>query len=56
MQELNTTILIVVPNDGIRKLLIAQCRELGLIAHGVASAKQATRLLPLASYNVLLVD
>lgn len=56
MQELDTTILIVVPNDAIRKLLIAQCRKLGLIAHGVTSANQATSLLPLASYDVLLVE
>ena len=56
MPELDPSILIVDPHDAIRKLLIAQCRELGLIAHGVSSANQATRVLALASYDVLLVE
>src|SRR5262245_6211756 len=56
MAELDSSVLIVDPNDAIRKLLIAQCRELELIAHGGSTANQATRVLALASYDVLLVE
>src|SRR5262245_22677304 len=56
MLGLDSTILIVDPNDVIRKFLVAQCRVLGLVAHGVTSANQATRMLTLASYDVVLVE
>jgi CheY-like chemotaxis protein len=56
MEELDFSMLIVDPNDAIRKLLIAQCRGLGLFAHGVSGAKQATCLLRFVSYVVLLVE